>query len=73
MHFCLPSLQQQEHRSFRFRPELSGGLEYNQIVVPNIPMLTAAAQMRYAPFYKRLAISSAITLTSSKPFKVSKL
>lgn len=60
----------QEHRSFIFQPHLSEGKQYAQVTVPNIPMLTAAAKMRYASFFSSAGINIALSTTKSRPFKV---
>lgn len=63
-------MESQEHRSFIFQPHLSEGKQYAQVTVPNIPMLTAAAQMKYQGFFKNTAINIALSTTKSRPFKV---
>lgn len=60
----------QEHRSFVFQPHLSEGKQYAQVTVPNIPMLTAAAKMKYQGFFQNTAINIALSTTKSRPFKV---
>lgn len=60
----------QEHRSFVFQPHLSEGKQYAQVTVPNIPMLTAAAKMKYASFFQSAGINIALSTTKSRPFKV---
>lgn len=60
----------QEHRSFIFQPNLSEGKQYAQVTVPNIPMLTAAAKMKYASFLQNIGINFALSKTNSHPFKV---
>lgn len=61
----------QEYRSFDFRPDISAGHQYDPIIVPNVPFLTAAWEIERADFVKELAVKAVLMATQSKPFVVS--
>lgn len=63
----------QEHRSYEFQPHLSKGKQYDQIVIPNIPMLTAAKRFKDLNYFFQMGINAVFSSTKSGPFKVQAL
>lgn len=48
--------------------ELSAGSEEDLVVVPNVPMLSATSQSKYAARFLRLAMASIMDILRIKPF-----
>ncbi|KAG6796146.1 scavenger receptor class B member 1 [Apis mellifera caucasica] len=53
---------------YNFAPELSAGSEEDLVVVPNVPMLSATSQSKYAARFLRLAMASIMDILRIKPF-----
>uniref|UniRef100_A0A1Q3G4P8 Putative plasma membrane glycoprotein cd36 n=1 Tax=Culex tarsalis TaxID=7177 RepID=A0A1Q3G4P8_CULTA len=59
-----------EKRSYQFLANQSSGMQYDKVVVPNIPMLTAVSNYFDESFYKKMILNTALTGVKAKPFKV---
>uniref|UniRef100_U5ERK4 Putative plasma membrane glycoprotein cd36 n=1 Tax=Corethrella appendiculata TaxID=1370023 RepID=U5ERK4_9DIPT len=59
----------QDNKIYDFDPELSNGKQYDKVVVPNVPMISAIAMFQYSGFVKQFALKAALSATSSTPFK----
>lgn len=59
-----------EKRSYQFLANQSSGMQYDKVVVPNIPMLTAVSNYYSESFYKKMILNTALTGVKAKPFKV---
>lgn len=59
-----------EKRSYQFLANQSSGMQYDKVVVPNIPMLTAVSNYYDESFYKKMILNTALTGVKAKPFKV---
>ncbi|KAK2583551.1 hypothetical protein KPH14_009505 [Odynerus spinipes] len=55
-------------KRFVFSSKLSAGSEDDVVVVPNIPMLSATSQSKYAARFLRLAMASIMDTLKIKPF-----
>ncbi|XP_076754622.1 epithelial membrane protein [Xylocopa sonorina] len=55
-------------KRFVFAPELSNGSDEDLVVVPNVPMLSATSQSKYAARFLRLAMASIMDVLLLKPF-----
>lgn len=62
---------EQEFRSFDFRPDISVGHQWDSLIVPNVPFLTAAWKLLRADLLEDFAVKTVILSTNSKPFVVS--
>ncbi|EFA05669.1 scavenger receptor protein [Tribolium castaneum] len=59
----------QEQRVYKFMPELSIGRKQNdRVIVPNIPLFTAASLNKHSTFLTRVGISSLLNSLNAKPF-----
>lgn len=45
-------------------------MQFDKVVVPNIPMLTAISNYYDESFYKKMILNTALTGVKAKPFKV---
>uniref|UniRef100_A0A8D8ARV8 Lysosome membrane protein 2 n=1 Tax=Culex pipiens TaxID=7175 RepID=A0A8D8ARV8_CULPI len=59
-----------EKRSYQFLANQSNGMQFDKVVVPNIPMLTAISNYYDESFYKKMILNTALTGVKAKPFKV---
>ncbi|XP_055628151.1 lysosome membrane protein 2 isoform X2 [Toxorhynchites rutilus septentrionalis] len=59
-----------EKRSYQFLANQSNGMQYDRVLVPNIPMLTAVAGYYSESFYKKMLLNTAITSVGAKAFKI---
>lgn len=59
-----------EKRSYQFLANQSSGMQYDKVVVPNIPMLTAVSNYFDESFYKKMILNTALTGVQAKPFKI---
>ncbi|XP_014612664.1 PREDICTED: scavenger receptor class B member 1 [Polistes canadensis] len=55
-------------KTYVFTPELSVGSDDDLVVVPNVPMLSATSQSKYAARFLRLAMASIMDILKIKPF-----
>ncbi|XP_055608637.1 lysosome membrane protein 2 [Uranotaenia lowii] len=62
-----------EKRSYQFLANQSSGMQYDEIVVPNVPMLTAASKYYDRSFFQKTILKTALAGVSAKPFKKLKL
>lgn len=62
------TLSYQEHRDYKFVPEMSKGRQSDRLTVPNLPMLGAAAMSRHSYFLTRLSVSTLFTSLNARPF-----
>uniref|UniRef100_A0A2M4BKE1 Scavenger receptor class B member 1 n=1 Tax=Anopheles marajoara TaxID=58244 RepID=A0A2M4BKE1_9DIPT len=57
-----------QKRVYIFNEDLSGGMEDDVVIVPNIPMLSATSQSKHAARFLRLAMASIMDILKIKPF-----
>lgn len=58
----------QEHRDYKFLPELSKGRQSDRLKVPNLPLLGAAAMSKHSYFITKLSLSALFTSINSEAF-----
>ncbi|RZC37476.1 scavenger receptor protein [Asbolus verrucosus] len=59
----------QEQRVYKFMPELSKVRRQNdRVIVPNVPLFTAAALNKHSSYFTRLGVSGLLKSLNAKPF-----
>ncbi|XP_055537622.1 lysosome membrane protein 2 isoform X1 [Wyeomyia smithii] len=58
-----------ERRSYQFLANQSSGMQYDKVIVPNVPMLTAASKYFYESFFQKVLLNSALSGVNAVPFK----
>ncbi|XP_058459928.1 lysosome membrane protein 2 isoform X2 [Malaya genurostris] len=58
-----------ENRAYQFLANQSSGMQYDKVVIPNIPMLTAISKIYEESFYKKMLLNAALTNVNAEPFK----
>lgn len=59
-----------ELRSYQFLANQSSGMQYDKVVVPNIPMITAISQSADESLFKKMVLNTALSGVDAKAFKV---
>lgn len=62
------TINYQEHRDYKFLPELSKGRQSDRLNVPNLPLLGAAAMSKYSYLLTRFSMSTLFTTLNAQPF-----
>ncbi|XP_058826599.1 lysosome membrane protein 2 [Topomyia yanbarensis] len=57
-----------EFRSYQFLANQSSGMQYDKVVIPNIPMFTAVSKYYDETFYKKMLLNTALSGVGAKPF-----
>ncbi|XP_053682925.1 lysosome membrane protein 2-like isoform X2 [Sabethes cyaneus] len=58
-----------ERRSYQFLANQSSGMQYDKVVIPNVPMLTAVSKYFHESFYKKMILNTALNSVNAVPFK----
>lgn len=62
------TINYQEHRDYKFLPELSKGRQSDKLNVPNLPLLGAAAMSKYSFMLTRFSMSTLFRTLNAQPF-----
>ncbi|ODM93432.1 Scavenger receptor class B member 1, partial [Orchesella cincta] len=64
------TLSYRQEKNYTFEPSLSFGAESDIVVVPNVPVLSAAGQMPHSPKIVKKAIGTLLDVLKLEPFSV---
>ncbi|XP_050506428.1 scavenger receptor class B member 1-like isoform X2 [Diabrotica virgifera virgifera] len=62
------SISYKEKRNFVFKPELSKGRQNDQLIVPNVAVINAAAFTKKQSYFQRVVFAHMLTGMDEKPF-----
>ncbi|XP_055385355.1 lysosome membrane protein 2 [Condylostylus longicornis] len=57
-----------DHRDYTFLPDFSNGFEWDKIVTPNVPLITAAYKVKSMSYFEKTIKITAIRSASRSPF-----